>query len=563
MVRITSTEMKGGYVSSCYEDMFSEKPFIYKDVTKTLILSAKRRSKKSTSLLRESWFPLRKSLFPHVAPYVIFQLHDGKKIFPKAFFPKEISEHLTWEVETSTPWIVRKTVESSGYRLVLGTEDWCGTWSECKYTFCYKMLKRHQKMNHFPGTYEIGHKDRLWKNISRLRARFGKRCFAFIPRTFVLPTDFDQLRRVWESNKPRNKWILKPPASSRGRGVSVVSRWTQIPRTQSFTVVQQYLSRPKLINDSKFDLRIYALITDFDPLKIYVYSEGLVRFASARYDRADVSLTNKFIHLTNYSVNKESMDYVSNDSMDQPKGHKWALKCLWRYLRAQQVDVDGLRTKIHDIVVKAVISGESSVHCFSRVHLAPGSKHNCFELLGFDILIDENLKPWLLEVNISPSLHAPSPLDVGVKGHLVRDVLNLVGYRVPPPVLRKMAERRDLGFFYQDFRATEKPLSSKEKRKQMQFMYQRERGDSKLGSILEHLTPDDVRSLVHYEDEVARLGQFLKVFPTPGTHSYFRYFEAPRYYNLLLGAWEIAHGHNRKAGIELLRSLCAKKYHLR
>lgn len=57
------------------------------------------------------------------------------------------------------------------------------------------------------------------------------------------------------------------------------------------------------------------------------------------------------------------------------------------------------------------------------------SKHKniCFELYGFDILIDNKLKPWLLEVNISPSLSSSSPLDKKIKTVLITDTLNLVG----------------------------------------------------------------------------------------------------------------------------------------
>lgn len=54
---------------------------------------------------------------------------------------------------------------------------------------------------------------------------------------------------------------------------------------------------------------------------------------------------------------------------------------------------------------------------------------NCFEILGFDILIDSDLKPWLLEVNLSPSLACDSPLDMAIKSTLVCDSLNLAGVK--------------------------------------------------------------------------------------------------------------------------------------
>lgn len=52
-----------------------------------------------------------------------------------------------------------------------------------------------------------------------------------------------------------------------------------------------------------------------------------------------------------------------------------------------------------------------------------------FELLGFDILIDSAHKPWLLEVNLSPSLNWDSPIDLKIKSNLIADLLNLTGVR--------------------------------------------------------------------------------------------------------------------------------------
>ena len=56
-------------------------------------------------------------------------------------------------------------------------------------------------------------------------------------------------------------------------------------------------------------------------------------------------------------------------------------------------------------------------------------RQNCFELLGFDILIDSDLKPWILEVNLNSSLATDSPLDFKIKSNLVKDILNLAGIK--------------------------------------------------------------------------------------------------------------------------------------
>ena len=54
-------------------------------------------------------------------------------------------------------------------------------------------------------------------------------------------------------------------------------------------------------------------------------------------------------------------------------------------------------------------------------------RDNCFEVLGFDVLLDENLRPWLLEINLSPSLNTDSGLDLKIKGNMLADLFTMIG----------------------------------------------------------------------------------------------------------------------------------------
>lgn len=80
-------------------------------------------------------------------------------------------------------------------------------------------------------------------------------------------------------------------------------------------IVSRYVPNPLLINGLKFDVRIYVLVTSMDPWRIYVYHEGLARFASEEYDPKNIK-SNKFAHLTNYSINKKSEKFVQNQSAE-------------------------------------------------------------------------------------------------------------------------------------------------------------------------------------------------------------------------------------------------------
>jgi tubulin polyglutamylase TTLL4 len=71
----------------------------------------------------------------------------------------------------------------------------------------FKTLRDQQKFNHFPGTFEIGHKDKLWKNLHRLMLIYGEDQFGFIPTSYILPHDLRILKQVWKKN---DKWIIKP-----------------------------------------------------------------------------------------------------------------------------------------------------------------------------------------------------------------------------------------------------------------------------------------------------------------------------------------------------------------
>jgi tubulin polyglutamylase TTLL9 len=160
-------------------------------------------------------------------------------------------------------------------------------------------------------------------------------------------------------------------------------------------VVQRYIMEPLLIGGKKFDMRIYALCTSYAPLTIYLNRSGFGRFTHVRYDASDIN--NMEGHLTNVAIQKRS------DNYDEERGGKWLLDKLRLYLTSKygHERVDECFYNVQQIIIKTL----------SSVVKVMMNDKRCFELYGFDVLLDSNLRPWLLEVNGSPSMTANTPID--------------------------------------------------------------------------------------------------------------------------------------------------------
>jgi tubulin polyglutamylase TTLL5 len=127
----------------------------------------------------------------------------------------------------------------------------------------------------------------------------------------------------------------------------------------------------------------------------------------------------------------------SPDASVEDYGNKWSFSALLSHLRASHVDTSLLLERIEDLIVKTIIAGELPVGVASRAFIPHAT--NCFELFGFDVLIDAELKPWLLEVNLSPSLACEAPLDLKIKSHLVADLFTIA--MIPAKDVGKELER--------------------------------------------------------------------------------------------------------------------------
>jgi hypothetical protein len=229
--------------------------------------------------------------------------------------------------------------------------------------------------------------------------------------------------------------------------------------------------------------------------------------------------------------------FVANtDANDDDSGSKWSLTGLFRYLRKHHTDaeVQSVWEGIKDIVIKTVISAESCVNTQVKMHVP--HRANCYELYGFDILLDKRLKPWLLEVNTGPDLATASPLDKKIKYNLVTDLFNLVGFM---PVNRKscerqMEERKKSRLLHRPSVANGGSSAAQNYARVHEFL----KSDS-VKDWWRYLTPEAITVLQESEEELARCRTFERIFPTASesTQYYLSLFPTKRYYNICLAEW--------------------------
>ena len=272
-------------------------------------------------------------------------------------------------------------------------------------------------------------------------------------------------------------------------------------------------------------------VTCFQPLRVYVHEQGLVRLCTAAYNSSSKmsSRKNKFSHLTNYAVNRDNANFIANKSVDEDnKGHKWSLRALHDWMRTHDIDPEPIFRKIDKLIVKTLIAVEVPIN--TNAALYTPNRNTCFELLGFDVMIDSTHKPWLLEVNTTPSLACDTPLDAAIKSQVIRDTLNLVRLH--------QYSRLELDEWVEQQRRL-RMQGERNNRRQLADNMRRRDVCSGLISPLADLTEEDAEVIREAEDEFTRRGEFRRVFPSDdvNTREVTNLFETRRFHNLLLFHW--------------------------
>ncbi|XP_072125776.1 uncharacterized protein [Mobula birostris] len=270
-----------------------------------------------------------------------------------------------------------------------------------------------------PGIEHLLSQLRQKDNDLILAAKLGK---ALLEKNQELTDQYLDFAAYYKAGKPET-FICKPNPEYDWRDIFLTQ---DIRDTQSGkdVICQIYIPKPFTLDGFKFNLRLYVLVTSCDPLRIYLYNEGLVCFATKKYSEpTEKNLDDVCMHLTNYAINKRIMNFVP----DEKKGSKRKLSFFNQYMESNAYDLEVLWSSIEDVIIKTILSvypalRNTSFTCFPN-HVSGSA---CFQLLGFDILLDHTLKPWLMKVKHSLSSVMDSNLDQEVKEDLLYDTLCMI-----------------------------------------------------------------------------------------------------------------------------------------
>lgn len=260
-------------------------------------------------------------------------------------------------------------------------------------------IQPHQLICTVPGMFSITKKGRL---PITLREAYGDDSWHLMPQTFTIPAQLHEWQEALHRapTQPEKLWILKT-AQHLGKGLKIVpahcalkevairtqARMVKSTREKPFVLAQKYIDDPLLINGHKFGIRLWVVVTGYQPLKVYLHRRGLVLFSSEQYPQGgDLDPGTGKGHVTNYAMNVDGTVW----SLTQLKEHLGEGSYKTLFAAMAQTTAQVLAAALPNMLKEcANLKVEST---------------NCMELLGLDFLVDANLRPWLLEVNGTPSL---------------------------------------------------------------------------------------------------------------------------------------------------------------
>jgi tubulin polyglutamylase TTLL6/13 len=278
---------------------------------------------------------------------------------------------------------------------------------------CLGNLRNGQIVNRIPNMNLLCRKTPLARLLQRMQVRCPG--YTFFPQSFILPTYCDSFLAARNSPDSAEKsYIFKPDGGALGVGIKILDPGDEYEPSEYLCVVQEYIESA-LYNGFKFDFRIYVLVGSVCPvLQIYIYPEGLCRVCSE-----PASKHTQFARVTNTALNKRKPGVVIQN----------ITKLISELL---PIVCAGIRNHtevwkdIERLIVMTIISRMPYLKDGILALKRTTQHFECFQLLGFDVMLDQHCVPQLLEVNYRPSLAHDTPAGGALKSEMMIDTLWLM-----------------------------------------------------------------------------------------------------------------------------------------
>ena len=250
--------------------------------------------------------------------------------------------------------------------------------------------------------------------------------FDFHPESFINPDDKEIILQKFKNytQKENDLWIYKPPLGLQGKGIKFMK---SIDDFLNYKFISKYISNPHLLNNKKYHLRLYLVVTGVLPLKVYMHNRGQVMRALTNYSYNLNEVSRRTSMLTNTHANINQAGYNPNVTFDSEEGSHWSLDLLNNYITKRGGNWTKIWEKIKDIAFKTFLINYEQIQKRYLEEFKNLRSNNIAHRYGFDIMIDDNLRPWLLEVNSKPAMEFYNKINVYNKLQVEADHLTLIG----------------------------------------------------------------------------------------------------------------------------------------